>query len=147
MRVNSFIPFIVRSGRFDRRGSRNDGCYTTLSDGCELDWAQSEGGTVDEEMVAKREELFRRSVRSSVEDYQELLELGMPPEDARFVLPIGTKVNLVMALNVRMLMHVADMQAAADSQWEARDSHFNRLICIDIFYTLINTILYFLLVK
>ncbi|WP_231189207.1 FAD-dependent thymidylate synthase [Haladaptatus sp. DYF46] len=79
------------------------------------------GGTVDEEIVAKREELFLQSVRGSVEDYQELLDLGMPPEDARFVLPIGTKVNLVMTLNVRMLMHVADMRAAADSQWEIRE--------------------------
>lgn len=45
----------------------------------------------------------------------------MPSKDARFVLPIGTKVNLVMTLNVQMLMHVADMRAAADSQWEIRE--------------------------
>jgi thymidylate synthase (FAD) len=44
----------------------------------------------------------------------------MPPEDARFVLPIGTKVNMVFSLNARMLMHVADMRAAADAQWEIR---------------------------
>jgi thymidylate synthase (FAD) len=79
------------------------------------------GGTVDEETVAKREEIFRQSVRRSVEEYQELLELGMPPEDARFVLPIGTQVNIVMSLNARVLMHIADMRAAADSQWEIRE--------------------------
>ncbi|XVH31670.1 FAD-dependent thymidylate synthase [Haloferacaceae archaeon DSL9] len=78
-------------------------------------------GSVDEEMVERREEVFRRSVRQSVEDYQELLDLGMPPEDARFVLPIGTEVNMVMSMNARMLMHVADMRAAADAQWEVRD--------------------------
>jgi thymidylate synthase (FAD) len=77
-------------------------------------------GAVDDETVEKREEIFRRSVRQSVEDYQELLDLGMPPEDARFVLPIGTEVNMVMSMNVRMLMHVADMRAAADAQWEIR---------------------------
>ncbi len=77
-------------------------------------------GQVDEETVEQREEIFQRSVRQSVEDYQELLDLGMPPEDARFVLPIGTEVNMVMSLNARMLMHVADMRAAADSQWEVR---------------------------
>ena len=78
-------------------------------------------GAVDEETVEKREQVFRESVTSSVEAYQELLDLGMPPEDARFVLPIGTEVNIVMSLNARMLMHVADMRAAADSQWEIRD--------------------------
>ena len=45
----------------------------------------------------------------------------MPPEDARFVLPIGTEVNMVMSMNVRMLMHVADMRAVADAQWEIRE--------------------------
>jgi len=77
-------------------------------------------GQVDEETVEKREEIFADTVADAVESYQELLDLGMPPEDARFVLPIGTKVNIVMSMNVRMLMHVADMRAAADAQWEIR---------------------------
>jgi thymidylate synthase (FAD) len=86
------------------------------------DWVgrNQSGGPVDDETVAERERVFRRSVRRSVEAYQELLELGMPPEDARFVLPIGTGVNVVMSMNARMLMHVADMRAAADAQWEIR---------------------------
>jgi len=77
-------------------------------------------GQVDDETVERREEIFQRSVRQSVEDYQELLDLGMPPEDARFVLPIGTEVNMVMSMNARMLMHVADMRGEADAQWEIR---------------------------
>jgi len=79
------------------------------------------GGSVDDETVEKREEIFRKSVARSVESYQELLDLGMPPEDARFVLPIGTEVNMVFSVNARMLMHVADMRAAADAQWEIRE--------------------------
>ena len=87
------------------------------------DWVgrNQKTGSVDEETVERRKQLFTESVRRSVEDYQELLDLGMPPEDARFVLPIGTEVNMVMSMNVRMLMHVADMRAAADAQWEIRD--------------------------
>jgi thymidylate synthase (FAD) len=87
------------------------------------DWVgrNQSSGRVDEETVAKRERVFRESVRDSVASYQRLLDLGMPPEDARFVLPIGTEVNIVMSLNARMLMHVADMRAAADSQWEIRE--------------------------
>lgn len=87
------------------------------------DWIgrNQKNADVDEETVEKREELFQQSVRQSVEDYQELLELGMPPEDARFVLPIGTEVNVVVTLNPRSLMHIADMRAAADAQWEIRD--------------------------
>jgi len=87
------------------------------------DWIgrNQSSGPVDEDTVAERERIFRETVRDSVESYQELLDLGMPPEDARFVLPIGTEVNIVMSMNARMLMHVADMRAAADSQWEIRE--------------------------
>jgi len=46
---------------------------------------------------------------------------AVPPEDARFLLPMGTKVNIVFTLNARALMHVADMRAAADAQWEIRE--------------------------
>ena len=86
------------------------------------DWIgrNQQGGSVDEETVEQREEVFRNSVQRSVEEYQRLLDLGMPPEDARFVLPIGTEVNVVMSMNARTLMHVADMRAAADAQWEIR---------------------------
>jgi len=86
------------------------------------DWVgrNQETGPVDEETAAEREQLFRETIANSFEAYQELLEYGMPPEDARYVLPIGTKVNMVMSMNARMLMHVADMRAAADAQWEIR---------------------------
>jgi len=87
------------------------------------DWVgrNQKTGQVDAETVAQREEIFAETVATAVESYQELLDLGMPPEDARFVLPIGTEVNMVMSMNVRMLMHVADMRAAADAQWEIRE--------------------------
>jgi thymidylate synthase (FAD) len=86
------------------------------------DWVgrNQQSGQVDDETVAEREQLFKDTVAQAVQSYQDLLDLGMPPEDARFVLPIGTEVNMVMSMNARMLMHVADMRAAADAQWEIR---------------------------
>jgi len=86
------------------------------------DWVgrNQDSGPVDEETAQRREELYRDTIENAFESYQELLETGMPPEDARYVLPIGTKVNMVMSMNARMLMHVADMRAAADAQWEIR---------------------------
>lgn len=88
----------------------------------DVDWIgrNQQEGAVTDETVQERERIFKESIVRSVEQYQRLLDLGLPPEDARFVLPIGSKVNMVMTLNVRMLMHVADMRAAADSQWEIR---------------------------
>lgn len=123
------VSFDVQSMRYvsfdevDPSDVREGAMIVTPPSATDPDWIgrNQKGGSVDEEIVQKRERVFRESVTRSVEDYQELLDLGMPPEDARFVLPIGTEVNLVMSMNARMLMHIADMRAAADSQWEIRE--------------------------
>ena len=122
------VSFDVQSMRYvafdavDPADVREGAMVVTPPSATDPDWVgrNQRGGGVDEATVEKREAVFRESVTSSVESYQELLDLGMAPEDARFVLPIGTEVNIVLSTNVRMLMHVADMRAAADSQWEIR---------------------------
>ncbi len=123
------VSFDVQSMRYvafdevDPADVREGAMVVTPPSATDPDWVgrNQRGGAVDEGEVEKRERIFRESVTESVESYQELLETGMPPEDARFVLPIGTEVNMVFSMNVRMLMHVADMRAAADSQWEIRE--------------------------
>jgi len=123
------VSFDVRSMRYvsfddvDPEDVADGELVVTPPSATDPDWVgrNQKTGSVDEGIVERREEVFRESVERSVEEYQELLDLGMPPEDARFVLPIGTEVNMVMSMNARMLMHVADMRAAADSQWEIRE--------------------------
>jgi thymidylate synthase (FAD) len=75
----------------------------------------------DEEIAFERENVYREALEQSVSAYERLLRLGTAPENARMVLPIGTTVNIVFSLNARSLMHVADMRAAADAQWEIRE--------------------------
>jgi len=122
------VSFDVQSMRYvsfdevDPDDVRDGEMVVTPPSATDPDWVgrNQQTGSVSEADVERREEIFRETVASAVESYQELLELGMPPEDARFVLPIGTEVNIVMSMNARMLMHVADMRAAADAQWEIR---------------------------
>lgn len=42
-------------------------------------------------------------------------------EDARYLLPQGAKVNLVVSMNLRQWLHIADMRAAGDAHWEIRE--------------------------
>jgi len=56
--------------------------------------------------------------KRSVELYTELVDNGYEEEDARYVLPLGTKVNMSFSANARTLMHFIDMRAAGDAQWE-----------------------------
>ena len=122
------VSFDVQSMRYvafddvDPAAVREGELVVTPPSATDPDWVGRNQTTdaVDAETVEKRTEIFNDTIENAVESYQELLELGMPPEDARFVLPIGTKVNMVMSMNARMLMHVADMRAAADAQWEIR---------------------------
>lgn len=53
--------------------------------------------------------------------YRQLLAAGMPAEDARLILPLGTKINLVMSVNARTLMHILDMRLPPNAQWEIRE--------------------------
>jgi thymidylate synthase (FAD) len=123
------VSFDVQSMRYvsfddvDPEAVREGAMVVVPPSATDPDWIGRNQKTadVDERDAERREEIFRNAVASAVESYQQLLDLGMPPEDARFVLPIGTEVNIVMSMNVRMLMHVADMRAAADAQWEIRE--------------------------
>jgi thymidylate synthase (FAD) len=53
--------------------------------------------------------------------YEELVDAGVPKEDARMLLPIGTQVNLTFSMNARAVMHFLDMRLKADAQWEIRE--------------------------
>jgi thymidylate synthase (FAD) len=73
------------------------------------------------ELEEARKRIFSNSIENSVASYNRLRDLGVAPEDARYALPIGSKVNIYFTLNARTLLHIADMRAAADAQWEIRE--------------------------
>jgi len=54
----------------------------------------------------------------AVDEYQELLDRGVPEEDARYVLPLGTKVNMTFSGNIRSLLHVLDLRDSGAAQNE-----------------------------
>jgi len=82
-------------------------------------------GTMDEEDPSKiadmRDTVYKQALEHSTQAYQDLLDLAVAPENARGVLPLATKVNMTFTMNLRTLMHIADMRAAADAQWEVRE--------------------------
>lgn len=75
----------------------------------------------EEELQEIREWFFNQAVQKSVETYNTLRDFGVPPEDARFVLPIGSKVNITTSMTARTLLHIADMRAQPEAQWEVAE--------------------------
>ncbi len=52
--------------------------------------------------------------------YQELVDAGIPAEDARFVLPNATVTSMVASLNLRELIHLANLRLCTRAQKEIR---------------------------
>lgn len=52
--------------------------------------------------------------------YFELMDHGIKPEDARYVLPEATKTDLTMTMNCRELFHFFDLRCDQAAQWEIR---------------------------
>ena len=63
--------------------------------------------------------------REMVEDihsfYERLVDLDIPSEDARYILPEGTTTDLIMTMNVRELRHFFELRCCNRAQWEIRE--------------------------
>ena len=65
-------------------------------------------------------EIFRRQMEASWETYRRLMALGVPKEDARFVLPQAVKTSIVVTMNARELWHFFSLRTCMHAQWEIR---------------------------
>jgi thymidylate synthase (FAD) len=82
-----------------------------------------EDGMLDitEEEQTELREKYETITTEQFEYYEKLVDAGIPKEDARFVLPIGTPVNMTFSGNARTMMHVLNLRQKATSQWEIRE--------------------------
>ena len=68
-----------------------------------------------------RASAFAAAILKSKEMYDRLIELGVPPEDARFVLPNAATSNIMMTMNARELLHFFKLRCCNRAQWEIRE--------------------------
>ena len=52
--------------------------------------------------------------------YKQLVKAGVPKEDARYYLPMGTTTKLYFKCNFRQLRHVLEQRLDKHAQWEVR---------------------------
>jgi len=53
---------------------------------------------------------FKASNAAAFEAYRELLELGVPAEDARYVLPNAMETKIVVTMNIREMLHFFELR-------------------------------------
>ena len=70
---------------------------------------------------AEAQRLFDEAIKATEDAYTKMLELGIPAEDARYVLPNACETKIVVTMNVRELLHFFDLRCCNRAQWEIRD--------------------------
>ncbi len=70
----------------------------------------------DEELLSR----FSGAMEDNLQLYSDLLQEGVPAEDARFLFPNGLQTNLVMTVNLRQLIHMSGLRLCTMAQWEIR---------------------------
>ena len=59
--------------------------------------------------------------------YAQLVEMGIPPEDARYILPNATETKIIMTMNARELLHFFALRCCQRAQWEIREMSIEML--------------------
>lgn len=68
----------------------------------------------------KMKEAFDETMQSIWCQYNKLLELGIPAEDSRYVLPNAACTNIVVTMNARSLLNFFELRCCLHAQWEIR---------------------------
>ncbi len=71
--------------------------------------------------------LFDETIQTVKDAYARLLELGLPAEDARYLLPNAAESKIVITMNVRELLHFFELRCCNRAQWEIREMAWKML--------------------
>ena len=63
---------------------------------------------------------YEKTMNKIWEQYNKLLEMGIPAEDARYVLPNATCTNIIVTMNARSLLNFFELRCCQHAQWEIR---------------------------
>ena len=55
------------------------------------------------------------------EQYNKFLEMGIPAEDSRFILPNAACTNIMLTMNARSLLNFFELRCCLHAQWEIRE--------------------------
>ncbi len=66
------------------------------------------------------EQKYNISIMECYKDYACLLEAGIPPEDARYVLPSAVCSEIVITANFRELRHIIQLRTSNRAHWEIK---------------------------
>lgn len=63
---------------------------------------------------------FEAACSAAFAAYRALIDSGVAPEDARYLLPNATETKIVVTMNIRELLHFFELRCCKRAQWEIR---------------------------
>jgi thymidylate synthase (FAD) len=66
--------------------------------------------------------IFEESMKYAFAAYERMASLGVPKEDARFILPHGWETSIIVTMNARELRHFFELRLCRRAQWEIREA-------------------------
>lgn len=100
-----------RLASFNQQSQR----YVRFEDGLEVIAPPSIEGN------EQAKKIFDQAIEASVKAYEDLLELGVQAEDARYLLPNAAETKIVITMNARELLHFFSVRCCKRAQWEIRE--------------------------
>jgi len=70
---------------------------------------------------------YDKTMENIWKEYNKLLNLDIPAEDARYVLPNATCTNIIVTMNARSLLNFFELRCCQHAQWEIRKLANNML--------------------
>ena len=87
-----------------------------------VSYAEEPSFIVPPEVAKNRDALekFNEATAAAFSAYRALVESGVSPEDARYLLPNAMETKIVVTMNVRELLHFFELRCCKRAQWEIR---------------------------
>ena len=87
--------------------------------------------TVEGDEEARR--VFDETMDAIWKAYSKLEGMGIPAEDARYLLPNGCTTNITITMNARELLHFFSLRCCNRAQWEIREMADRMLeLCMEV---------------
>lgn len=90
----------------------------SIKDNTDLLWKGSILDGLNDSTVAWEYELLMDKIYRI---YSRLIEVGIPEEDARYILPNACTTNIIVTMNARELRHFFSLRCCERAQWEIRE--------------------------
>lgn len=69
----------------------------------------------------QRINIYKEVLEKAFSAYEELVRLGVPKEDARYLLPQAVESKIIVTMNARELLHFFTLRTCNSAQWEIRE--------------------------